>query len=91
MLHSQISVGAKFEHKLAILIIWTKYIQKRYFQNRKIPLFHASMVFTYHIKLFRHNSMLMSLLLLVIEIMKNVDYVAAFTLSISSIKTSAAA
>ena len=74
ILHIRIRLGTKFQLKLTILNFFDQICPKREFpvENRKIALVHASMVITYHIKLFhmgadRHNGILMSLLLLVAE------------------------
>ena len=72
VLNLWISLGTKFQPKLTIFAFWTKCAQKRYLRSkkRKIAISSASMVITYHSKLFRsganrHNRIFMSLLLLV--------------------------
>ena len=68
-------LSTKFQFKPTIWIVWTKFAQKGYFWSKTKNLHfrvRTSMVVTYYIKLFRtgaerHNSILMSLLLLVTE------------------------
>ena len=86
-MYVQISSGTKFQLELTILIFLTKFAQKGYFliEHGKITFVCVPMVVTYYIKLFRtggerHNIILMSLRLLVVETLKIIISFPSFRL-----------
>ena len=77
-LHIWIILGTKFQLKLTILIFWTKFLKKCISGMKQKNHSFASVYsrYLYYIKLFRmganrHNSILMSLLLLITETIMN--------------------